>query len=281
MRRRQAVLMYLIEGMSKKGGKISKTLLDKQLFLLKHEYGMEKHVKFYNFFPHKFGPYSIGFEQDLADLQRRGFIGTNFKPLGNTASLTSKLTKEQKHISDDVLIRFSNRKEITDYVYARYPKYAVKSELITHKNQIAEPGIFSIGYEGRDADAFLDILIQNNIDTVVDVRYNPFSMKFQFIGSKLKTLLERVGIDYVHLPKLGIEGEKRKNLDSKEEYDKLFKEYAQKVDEKLTDEVKKLATMGSKKRIVLLCFESKHTMCHRGILSEKIEAIAGKTVTHL
>ncbi len=281
MRRREAVLLYLISCQSHNQGKLSKTLLDKQLFLLKKEYDMDSHVKFYNFHPYKFGPFSINFARDLADLQSRGLISLDRRPTPEAAPVIEKLGQEEKGLAERVASRFKSRRQITDYVYAHYPEYTVRSELIEHGQRESEPGFFSIGYEGKDIDQFLDILIRNSIQVVADVRENPFSMKFQFIGSSLKTTLAKVGIGYVHLPELGIPGSKRKNLESEGEYEKLFEEYKRKVENELGDKVLRLIELGKQKRMALLCFEADHTLCHRGVLSSRIERLTSEKVVHL
>ena len=55
--------------------------------------------------------------------------------------------------------RVQNEKQMLDYVYANYPEYAVKSKLIKHQKEETKPGFFSIGYEGKDIDYFLNLLI--------------------------------------------------------------------------------------------------------------------------
>lgn len=281
MRRRQSVLLYLISCQSHSEGKLSKTLLDKQLFVLKKEYGMDKHVKFYNFHPYKFGPFSINFARDLADLQSRGLINPDLRPSPTAIAVTEKLGLPQRRLVEEVASRFRTGKQAIDYVYANYPEYTVKSELVEHEHKRLEPGVFSIGYEGKDIDEFLDILIRNGIETVVDVRANPFSMKFQFIGSSLRPVLEKVGIEYRHIPELGIPGEKRSNLKSEEDYRKLFESYEARLKRELGLNVDELVGLGKKKRMALLCFEADHKRCHRGVICRWMEAVTGGKVIHL
>ena len=38
----------------------------------------------------------------------------------------------------------------------------------------------TIGYKGRNIDKFLSILIENKIGKLIDVRKNPFSMKYGY-----------------------------------------------------------------------------------------------------
>ena len=167
--------------------------------------------------------------------------------------------------------RFSTDSQIKDYVYDNYPDYTVKSQTPRKGINNVAPGIYTIGYEGKDIDLFLDILIRNNIQILVDVRKNPFSMNFSFTKSKLSKYLEKVNIEYLHLPELGVKGEKRKNLDSIEDYKELFKEYNSTLPNK-HKQIKEIIDLGKKKRIALMCFEEDKNMCHRGVISDFLES---------
>lgn len=67
---------------------------------------------------------------------------------------------------------------MTDYVYQKYPQYTVKSQLIEQKPKKSSPSFFTIGYEGKDIDQFLNALVSNTIELLIDIRRNPFSMNF-------------------------------------------------------------------------------------------------------
>ncbi len=58
--------------------------------------------------------------------------------------------------------------------------------------------LYTIGYEKKSIEMFINQLIENNIKLVVDVRQNAFSMKFDFIKSTLEKVLEKLDIDYLH-----------------------------------------------------------------------------------
>jgi uncharacterized protein (DUF488 family) len=103
-------------------------------------------------------------------------------------------------------------------------------------------GIVTIGYEGRNIDQFLSILVENKIRVLVDVRKNAFSRKIGFSKKQLITTLEMRGISYLHLPELGIESAQRQNL-TKEGLIKLFRRYSQELHtkEELLTTIKSLA----------------------------------------
>src|SRR5512137_2491373 len=75
-----------------------------------------------------------------------------------------------------------------------------------------ETGIVTLGYEGRKLDQFLLILKGNNVRRLIDVRNNPFSLKPGYSKNQLEKSLDAIGVYYLHLPELGIESRRRKNL---------------------------------------------------------------------
>jgi uncharacterized protein (DUF488 family) len=280
MRKRKKALLYLIKVLKSKKRGITKTLLDKLLFLMKKEYNADRYVKFYNFYPYKYGPFSSMFYYDLSDLRSNGLIDDKFN-LSNEAAMSAE--EIQKHFKDEisnVAARFSNG-NIVGYVYVNYPEYCVKSELQHDRGKKQSRGIFTIGYEGRDIDAFLDNIIQNNIDIVVDVRANPFSMNFSFIGKRLEATLDKVGISYVRIPELGIPGEFRKELNTDEDYKKLFRMYKEKVLSNQEGKIKDLIELSKRNRIALVCFEKDAQYCHRGVLARELEKRMQDKVKHL
>ena len=54
---------------------------------------------------------------------------------------------------------------------------------------------------------------------------NAYSQKYGFSKTQLTKACEGVGIEYIHIPELGIESDKRKDLKSQEDYDTLFEDY--------------------------------------------------------
>lgn len=276
---RQKVLLYLIFLLTEHKAKITKTSLDKLLFVLKKETEIDKLVKFYNFYPYKYGPFSNQFYFDLSDLQSRGYLDAECNLKISEQEINSLLGENEKEAVRAIADKYGSS-NIVETVYAKYPAYTKRSLLIGNKMESAPPGIFSIGYEKKDIDLFLDILIQNNIEILVDVRHNPFSMNVSYTRKKLSGYLEKAGIGYLHMPELGIDGEHRKGLNASHDYEKLFIFYKNEILPKQTDKIETLAELGKKKRIALMCFEQDKAYCHRSILSESIEN-KGMTVTHL
>ncbi len=280
---KQRALLYTIEQLNIKGNS-SKFMLMKDLFILSVEENMNKIIKFYNFFPYHYGPFSNTCYIDLNKLQSEDLIKFN----GNSLELTEKGNEAAKTVDKkaawritSVVERFNSNKQIREYVYGKYPEYTVKSKLVKNINYNQPPGLYTIGYEGRDIDKFLDILIQNDINILIDVRKNPFSMKFSFIKKKLKTYLEKVEIQYIHIPELGIDGEDRKHLSKLSDYNKLFEVYKKTTLKLNYEKLDYIFDLSTNNRIAMMCFEASIDMCHRGVIAKEIESNKGIEVVDI
>lgn len=279
---KKRALIWLIDELSRKG-RCSRFMVIKALFLLKEEERIDKLIKFYHFYPYRLGPFSNVVYHDLNSMRSEGFLDAKEKlaltPKGKEAAkaVDWKIQQKVRRVAE----RFESDEDIQRYVYNRYREYTVKSTLIKRVPLFRKGGgIFTIGYESRDIDSFLNTLIRNRIDVVIDVRRNPFSMSFSFIGSKLKEHLEKCGIEYAQMPELGIEGSLRKNLRGKDDYQQLFKAYKERLLSQHTEDIEKIISSGKKRGTALLCFEKEWDRCHRGVLAGHIEK-EGMKVTHL
>jgi uncharacterized protein (DUF488 family) len=101
-------------------------------------------------------------------------------------------------------------------------------------------------------------------------------MKFGFSKSQLQKACNGVGIEYIHIPEVGIASDKRQELNTQADYDKLFVFYKVNI---LKNEVAKqkeiLSLLVHKKRIALTCFEANICQCHRKHLAESISKLDG------
>ncbi|MDH5628621.1 MAG: DUF488 domain-containing protein [Gammaproteobacteria bacterium] len=282
---RQKVLLALLEEF---GGSLKSTDFQKYLFLYTTICEKEKS---YEFIPFKFGCFSFqsyadknkliesGILMDADDWTIRERAFSFRKQLKNGAEKKLKLFKQKfEHLKGKELIR---------YVYEKYPYYAIKS-VIAHevldenglariRNQVEsqEDKLFAtIGYEGISLEAYINKLIKNNIKLLIDVRKNPISRKYGFSKKTLKDVLFKVGIDYYHLPELGIVTEKRQSLKTIQDYERLFDDYEKYTLNKSEKELLSLCEFyNKKKRIALTCFEESHTMCHRGRIAVRMKTI--------
>jgi uncharacterized protein (DUF488 family) len=280
---KQRVLLKVVERLAEKGDS-SRFMLVKTLFLLAIEENMGRLIKFYNFYPYKFGPFSNVCYTDLSILEREGYLLENEKHLALTIKGEEAIKRTNLPLSikiKRVVNKFNSDSEIREYVYKNYTDYTIKSEIIPHpKTENNSTGIFTIGYEGRDIDSFLNILIKKEINLLIDVRKNPFSMNFSFTKDKLRNYLDKTGIEYLHIPELGIDGELRENLFTIKDYQNLFKHYEATTLVQQHEQVVRIIKTSEKHRVALMCFEANKNMCHRGIIAKYIENQHG-VVTHI
>jgi lambda repressor-like predicted transcriptional regulator/antitoxin component of MazEF toxin-antitoxin module len=145
--------------------------------------------------------------------------------------------------------------------------------------------VYTIGYEGYDLDKFIRKLKDSNIQQVIDVREIALSRKNGFSKSALKTELNKQGIRYEHLEKLGSPKDIRHKLkDSKmtpEDYKIFFEEYKKHIyDQDVMQNISVIEGLAKRKKSVIMCFERNFTTCHRSIIAEELKR-RGWKVSHL
>ncbi len=271
---RRKILLALLQAF---GGSLTKINLQKYLFL----FNQEKDEAYYDFIPYKFGCYSFQANQDLLTLSKYNMVeesGNSWNVKDKTKFLNQLKTKD-KILVANFYKRFNKIKgnSLIKFVYENYPYYAINSIIaedllmpdkykiiLKTKPQLKNPTLFTLGYEGKTVEYFTNQLIKNNIKVLCDVRKNPISMKYGFSKNQLKFVTENVGIEYFHFAELGIESNKRRELNSKQDYDLLFKEYEKNTLPGKNLELEKIfQILLSRKRIALMCFEADHNYCHR------------------
>lgn len=119
--------------------------------------------------------------------------------------------------------------------------------------------LYTIGYEGRSLDEFLEELVAAEVDRLIDVRQVPLSRKRGFSKSTLAAALATKDIAYVHLKQAG-------NPFRHEAGDVLAK-YAAHLDAGVVAEV---AEAAKGHRAALLCYERHPGECHRSILAGRV-----------
>lgn len=158
----------------------------------------------------------------------------------------------------------------------KFENFIDKRRITNNTRNVKQPlkknTIFTIGYEGLKIDEFINKLTANAINILVDVRKNPISRKKGFSKRKFSEFLKNEGIEYLHLPDLGIESIHRKNLNKKkpETYRQLFEYYDNRIlpeNEKTISLIKDLIHSNN---VVLTCYEKDFAECHRSRITKKI-----------
>jgi uncharacterized protein (DUF488 family) len=134
--------------------------------------------------------------------------------------------------------------------------------------------LFTLGYQGYSIDEYLNILIQNNMKILCDVRRNAISMKYGFSKKTLGETVEKLGIKYLHIPELGIDSDQRKNLKTVFDYEQLFTKYKENILPQKQHIIQSIFNIFLQhKRMALTCFEKDYHYCHRHKVVEALSAL--------
>jgi uncharacterized protein (DUF488 family) len=144
------------------------------------------------------------------------------------------------------------------------------------------PRVWTIGHSTRSGDEFHQLLLLNQIGSLVDVRSFPGSRRYpHFNQAELAADLPTIGIEYHHLKSLG--GRRKPLPQSKNTawQNASFRAYADHMD---TDEFKKgindLLSLARQKPTVIMCAEAVWWRCHRGLIADYLKA-NGADVIHI
>lgn len=269
--------------------------LQKLLFL----YVQESGINHYAFVPYKFGCYSFRANDDLQLLQKRSWLSQQerYWVLDSTRMKGPWAeTSDERHCVRRWIAKYPIRgRALIREVYRRYPYYATRSQMkdgvltaeeleqvaLSQSEHLREKSLFTIGYEGIEFESYANKLLHCDVRVLCDVRRNPLSRKFGFSKRTLSTLLPRLGIEYIHLPDLGIPSEYRQDLHEEGARERLFQGYTAALPDQaaLLEGVWKLVDQHD--RVALTCFEAKAGHCHRHCIADYLKASYGIGVEHL
>lgn len=279
---RRKVLLAMLQVFD---NKLDKIQLQKLLFL-HSRYKTKK--KTYDFVPYKYGCFSFQANADLKTLRKYGIVNDTkiYWSKVNETNYLAELINDDKKIVSDFAIIYKNKgsRDLIKQTYKSHPYYAINSVIAEKylssqdfknledlKCKEDEITLFTLGYEGISFEHYLNKLIRNNIKVLCDVRKNALSMKYGFSKTQLKTACESLGITYIHIPQVGINSDKRRELNCQKDYDILFDEYKLNNLTQTIDYQKEILNLLKKnKRIALTCFEAESCQCHRTHLAEAI-----------
>ncbi len=263
------------------GGHLTAKQLQKYLFL----FTRKQEEKAYDFIPYYYGCFSFQANQDIMTLSKLGYLSIIRDENGRRIQIVKPgnyilmLDMFEQHAIKEIRDMFGqfSQSELIRYTYVNYPYYATKSVIAKdllnetelsiiekQKRKFVEPKLFTIGYEGRSLEKYMNILIINDVHVLCDVRKNAFSQKYGFSKSQLEKACSGVGIKYIHVPQLGIESEYRQDLRTQKDYDILFDVYEKTtLKENWNYLLYVRQVIDEEKRIALTCFEENPMQCHR------------------
>jgi uncharacterized protein (DUF488 family) len=133
----------------------------------------------------------------------------------------------------------------------------------------AKHKLFTIGYEKRNIDEYIELLLSAEVDILVDVRQTAWSYKREFCKTKFNQELSRAGITYLHLPEAGNPKKFRAHARSVEICLKKYRGYLVETKAGLDSLKEVLMEAGSKRQnVCITCFERDVRNCHRSVIIE-------------
>ncbi|MHB1297310.1 MAG: DUF488 domain-containing protein [Gemmatimonadaceae bacterium] len=140
----------------------------------------------------------------------------------------------------------------------------------------------TIGYEKRSLEEYLNILTENRVAVVLDVRETAWSHKPGFSKTAFAEALAGIGVKYVHARFAGNPKWLRTAAANHAECLSLYRAYLDGHPEVLEALDETLRAEGvAHRRIALTCFERHPGDCHRGILAQAWAERCAREVAHL
>lgn len=288
---RQRFLLALLE---LTGGSLSKMDFQKLLFLSQQD----TECPHYDFVPYYYGCYSFQAQSDIELLESKGWLQTVDSEIQLLEKSAANMARDELARASYFARKYKDHRgvELVRYVYEHYPYYAIHSKMakdilskssyeaviqVREKLKSNAKKLFTIGYEGLSFEKYINQLICHDVCLLCDIRNNPLSRKFGFSKGMLSHLLPKLGIEYIHIPELGIISESRNNLETKSDYVQLFKVYREALPQKYGSLERLGGLLDQYKRIALTCFEKQHDSCHRHCVSEYLEDMRDIRAVHL
>lgn len=140
--------------------------------------------------------------------------------------------------------------------------------------------VFTVGYEGLDIDAFMSLLNEYCIETVVDIRELPLSRKPGFSKKALSSVLNFSGLEYVHMVDLGCP----KFVRDRYREDGNWARYTDGFLKHLKTQgaaIAQLSELVGSSSCALLCYEADFNFCHRSMVANAVRDYCGADVEHI
>jgi len=290
---RQKLILWALD---KAGGRLGLMTLVKCAFLLRKETTVGDECAFYDFVPYKYGPFSFALYHELSALARDDHL----RRTATSVTLAPESRSQARgvvgalsvRVQDDVVRVMAKYGDIpwrslVQEVYERYPWYAVRSQLAEFRppagleRPAVRIAVYTVGYEGKSVDGFFDSLLRAGIQAILDVRATPLSRKYGFSRRSLSQIADRLGLEYHHLPQLGIPRQQRSTLSDSESYERLFERYERCMLPNKREHVDRAISLLRRQPSALLCMEEDVRRCHRGRLAAVISRKTALPVVHL
>lgn len=142
--------------------------------------------------------------------------------------------------------------------------------------------VYTVGHSTHSLADFIEILRENRIERLVDVRQYPGSRRYPHFGREpLSAGLAEAGIEYVHMSALGGRRAARKDSVNTAWKNEAFRGYADHMEtEAFREATQELRRLADEKRTAMMCAEAVWWRCHRGLISDYLKSL-GDEVLHI
>lgn len=138
---------------------------------------------------------------------------------------------------------------------------------------------FAIGYQGRSLVGMCELLADQSVDLLIDVRERAWSNRPEFRKTALSLALANHDIEYVHVREAGNPFRPRGgDIIDAVECMKRYRRYLRST----PSVVETVTLLIRRRRVAILCYEAKSEDCHRGVLVAALRRTSPKlAVSHL
>lgn len=140
--------------------------------------------------------------------------------------------------------------------------------------------LFTLGYEGLSLSQFFQILKENEVQTLLDVRQKPLSRKPGFSKTALMASCALHGLRYVHAQELGCPVPIRNAYREDGDWKQYTRDYTLYL-EGQNQSIEALKERAKSESCCLMCFEADVNFCHRSFVAEAVEQGDDIEVVHL
>lgn len=282
---RQKILLSFIH---RSGEKVSRLNLMKWAFLFSQEADTKHLATFYQFLPYRFGPFSFTMYHELDHLINKGEVRAISEHELSISSDIAAIEVEPALNRQIGLIHHKygslSTSRLIDTVYSQYPWFTLNSDMRERRQAsrpIIKPAVYTAGYEGCQIDGFLNLLLESGIQQIIDVRSNPVSRRYGFHKSSLSRLCNKLGINYIHKPEVGIPASWRSHLNNLADYQRIFDRYERELLPNQVEAISDISGLIADTPTALVCQEADPAACHRTRLARNISSNTGLEVRDL
>jgi uncharacterized protein (DUF488 family) len=143
--------------------------------------------------------------------------------------------------------------------------------------------IYTIGFTKKTAERFFNLLGENQIQCLVDIRVHPGGQLSGYAkGDDLAYFLRQIlQCRYIHLPELAPTEEILSEYRSHKKWDRYVEQFEALMDQRNVPDCLD-QTLFSESRCCLLCSEATPDQCHRRLVAERLaKHWTGKEIVHL